>query len=308
MIIYIIVGLILAAILYGAWFAYRIAFYSRNNKPKDVYAIPPGEQYEKIADRMLQQIYELEQLTFEQVYIYSYDGTRLAARYYHNMDNAPLVIQFHGYRGNSIREYSGGSKIAARVGYNSLVVDQRAHGKSGGHTISFGIKERHDCKAWAEYASKRFQNVPIILSGVSMGAATVLMASDLPLPVNVRGIIADCPYASPSAIIRKVCTDMKLPHQLLYPFAVLGGLIFGGFRIWESSALESVKHTKLPLLLIHGEDDRFVPCDMSKEIYKACKGRKTLITIPMAGHGISYLVDTEKYEQAFEGFIRKYCY
>lgn len=299
--------LILAAVLYGARFAYRIAFYSRNNGPHDPYAIPPGEQYEKVADRMLQHIYELEQLPYEQIYISSYDGTQLAARYYHNGDSAPLVIQFHGYRGNSIREFSGGSKLACRVGYNCLVVDQRAHGKSGGHTISFGIRERYDCKAWAEFAAQRFSNVPIILSGVSMGAATVLMASDLSLPSNVRGIIADCPYASPGAIIRKVCADMKLPQYILYPFVALGGFLFGGFKIWEASAIDSVRNTHLPILLIHGEDDRFVPCEMSKEIYNACAGEKTLLTIPMAGHGICYLVDTDQYEKAFESFIRKHC-
>lgn len=307
MLLFVILVLLIAAALYGAWFAYRMAFYSRNDTPQDVFAIPPGEQYEKIADRMLQQIHDLVQLPFEQVYIRSYDGTRLAARYYHNADNAPLVIQFHGYRGNGVREFSGGSRLARRVGYNALVVDQRAHGLSEGHTISFGIKERFDCKAWAEYAAKRFPNAPIFLSGVSMGAATVLMASNLKLPSSVCGIIADCPYASPGSIIKKVCADMKLPKNLLYPFVILGALIFGRFCIWKSSAVRSVKETSIPILLIHGEDDRFVPCDMSKKIYHACAGEKKLVTVPSAGHGLCYMVDTEQYEKAFEEFISRHC-
>ncbi len=306
MLIFIMI-LILAAVICGAWFAYRITFYSPNKNAQDIYAIPPGEQYEKVADRMLQQIYDLDQLPYEQIYIKSYDGTKLAARYYHNADNAPLIIQFHGYRGNSVREYSGASKLAIREGYNALVVDQRAHGKSGGHTISFGIKERFDCKAWAEFAAKRFQDIPMILCGVSMGAATVLMASDLTLPSNVRGIIADCPYSSPYKIIKKVCKDVKLPYLLLYPFVVIGALLFGGFCMWEACATKSVRHTHLPILLIHGEDDRFVPCDMSKEIYNACNSEKLLVTIPTAGHGICSLVDTEQYEQVFRNFVRKYC-
>lgn len=305
--LYVLLLLIFAILVYALWFSYRIAFYSPNKKEQDVYAIPPGEQYEKIADTMLQQIHELQQLPFEQVYIKAYDGTTLAGRYYHNVDNSPLVIQFHGYRGNAVREYSGGFKLAIRAGYNSLVVDQRAHGKSGGHTISFGIRERFDCKAWAEYAADRFGDIPIFLSGVSMGAATVLMASNLQLPRNVRGIIADCPYSSPEAIIRKVCRDMKLPEKIIYPFVALSGLIFGKFRIWESSALDSVKHTELPILLIHGDDDRFVPCDMSKEIKKAGKGNIEMITVPKAGHGISYLVDTDMYEKAYLNFMDKNC-
>lgn len=306
MLLIVLLCILLAIFIYAIWLSYRIVFYSPNKKPQDVYVIPPGEQYEKVAEKMLEQIHELQQLSYEQVYIKSFDGTKLAAMYYHNADNAPVVIQFHGYRGNAIREYAGCSKLAIREGFNSLVVDQRGHGKSGGHTITFGIRERYDCKAWAEYAAKRFGNVPVFLCGVSMGAATVLMASNLDLPANVKGIIADCPYSSSEAIIRKVCCDVKFPDKIVYPFVVLGALIFGGFRIGASSALESVKQTNLPILLIHGDDDRFVPCDMSNEIKKVCNSDVQMLTVPSAGHGISYLVDTEKYEKAFADFIKKY--
>ena len=297
--------LLLGILLWGVRFSYRLAFYSRNDREQDIYAIPPGKQYEDVADVMLKNIHELSKLPFEQVFITSRDGIKLAARYYHIKDKAPVQIQFHGYRGNGLREYSGGYKMAARLGYNSLVVDERAHGKSGGHTISFGIKERYDCLDWVNYVCERFgKETTIILSGVSMGAATVLMASELNLPSNVIAITADCPYSSPGAIIRKVCEDIKLPGKLLYPFVVLGALVFGKFRIWESSAVEAVKHMNIPILLIHGDDDRFVPCQMSKEIYEACASDKKLALFPGAGHGLSYLTDTARYEQVFEEFLR----
>lgn len=296
--------LLAVIILWGSRFCYRLVFYSRNDKEQDIYTIPPGKQYEDVADVMLQNIHKLSKLPFEQIYITSRDGVKLAARYYHLKDDAPVQIQFHGYRGNGIREYSGGNKMARSLGYNSIVVDERAHGKSGGHTITFGIKERFDCLDWVEYACKRFgKDTPIILSGVSMGAATVLMASELDLPKNVAAITADCPYSSPGEIIRKVCADIKLPGGLVYPFVVLGALIFGKFRLWECSAVEAVKHTRIPILLIHGEDDRFVPCAMSMEIYRACASRKKLITFPEAGHGLSYLKDSQRYEEAFKDFL-----
>ena len=304
MIIWVSFSVCIIAVLVLSRFCYRLAFFSPNRKEQDAYAVPPGEQYEKIADMMLKNIHEVMLLPYEQIYINASDGVKLAARYYHIKDNAPIQIQFHGYRGNCIREFSGGYRLARELRFNVILVDQRAHGKSGGHTISFGIRERYDCKDWVNYACRRFgYSTKIILSGVSMGAATVLMASDLDLPANVVGITADCPYSSPGAIIRKVCSDVKLPPKLAYLFAGIGAFVFGGFRIWESSAVKSVRSTKIPTLLIHGEDDRFVPCNMSYDIYNCCGGKKMCVTFPEAGHGLSYLTDPEKYHRVFCDFL-----
>ena len=300
-----ICGVLLVAALAAAGICYRIVFRSPNTALWDPYAVPPGDQYEKVADEMLQRIYRLEQLPYQQVFITAWDGTQLAARYYHFYDGAPVQIFFHGYRSNAVREFSCGYRLAQTLGYNALVVDQRAHGNSGGHTITFGIKERYDCLDWCNYARNRFgENTRIVLSGVSMGAATVLMASDLKLPDNVACITADCPYASPGKIIRKITRDMKLPSWLAYFFVVTGALLFGGFRIWESCAIHSVRNTRIPILLIHGDDDRFVPWDMSRAIYDACRGDKKLVSFPTAGHGLSCLTDPVRYERTMEQFLR----
>ena len=298
----------LLIVLLIAGFSYRTAFYSSAHRKEDHYALPQGEQYEKERQRMLSLIRQMDDIPYESVFISARDGTRLFARYYHVRDGAPLQIQFHGYRGTALRDFCGGNKLARESGHNTLVVDQRAHGKSSGTTITFGIRERWDCLSWAEYANQRFgSNTPIFLSGVSMGAATVLMASELKLPANVIGIIADCPYSSPEAIIRKVCReDMHLPPTLVMPFIRLGARLFGHFDLREASALEAVQHTHIPILLIHGEDDRFVPCDMSREIFDACTAYKIGKTFPGAGHGLSYIVDTHGYEQTVAQFT-EYC-
>ena len=139
-----------------------------------------------------------------------------------------------------------------------------------------------------------------------MGAATVLMAADLDLPDNVIGIMADCPYSSPKEIIKTVCTrDMHLPAWLLYPFVKLGARIFGGFDLEESSAVTAVTNAKVPILIIHGEDDRFVPCDMSRAIQKACSDLITLETVPDAGHGLCYMVAPKRYEEVTVNFLEK---
>ncbi len=297
--------ILLVAVVYAAWICFRLVFYNRNVGDHDPYAVPPGEQYEKVADEMLALIHKLDQLPYEQVYITARDGTRMAARYYEFHPGGPVQIQMHGYRGNSLREYAGGFQMAQNYGYNALVTDERAHGLSGGHIITFGIRERYDCLDWVNYVNSRFGGVPIILSGVSMGAATVLMASELDLPENVKCITADCPYSSPGAIIKKVCRDMKLPAFLAYPLVALGALLFGGFRIWECSAVAAVRHSKVPIHIIHGDDDRFVPCEMSREILAAANCTKRLITVPGAGHGLSYLMDPAAYEEAFGRFLRE---
>lgn len=289
----------------GSWFAYRYVFYSANCE-QDIYAIPKGEQYQKNHSKMTSLIREMDKIPFEPVEIISFDGLKLRGRYYHVQDGAPVQIQCHGYHGNGLRDFCGGNKIAREMGQNTLVIDQRAHGKSEGHTITFGIKERFDCLSWVEYVCERFgEEVPIYLAGVSMGAATVLMTSELDLPNNVKAILADCTYSSPKAIIQKVCKDMKLPPKLVYPFVQLGAFLFGHFRLSDSSPAEAVKHAKIPILLIHGDADHFVPCDMSREIFEACASEKQMVTIPDAGHAISYIVDSEQYEQAVKTFLEK---
>ena len=246
MIIFIILAVIVAFVLFLSYLAYLKAYHNRRTKKKDASVLPDGEQYKATKELTDMLIREMEAIPFERVTIEACDGTRLVARYYHVADSAPLHIQCHGYRGSATYDFCGGNKLARDLGHNTLVIDQRAHGESGGHTISFGIKERLDCIDWAKYAVDRFgKDVQIILSGVSMGASTVLMAAGEDLPPNVVGIIADSPYSSPKEIILKVCGDIGLPPKLSYPFALLGARIFGGFNLTESNAIDAVAHSKL---------------------------------------------------------------
>ena len=61
----------------------------------------------------------------------------------------------------------------------------------------------------------------------------------------------------------------------------------------------------LPVFFIHGEDDRFVPCEMSQTCYAACQGPKYLFTVPDAGHGMGYLMDTDGSRRALTKFSRE---
>lgn len=240
---------------------------------------------------------------YEPIFIESFDHLSLFGRYYHVKDGAPLFIEFHGYKGDACRDFSGGDMIFKSLRFNTLLVDQRAHGQSSGRTITFGVNESYDCLSWARYARERFGDIPIFLVGISMGGSTVLMASNLDLPKNVKGIISDCAFSSPKEIICKVCRDIGLIPRLIYPFVTLGAILFGRFNPNKRSAIKSVKESRVPIMIIHGEADKFVPCQMSSEIFESCTSEKYLHTFKNAGHGFSFASDVPRYEHLVREFI-----
>ncbi len=304
-ILFLLLTTLAALYLVAVRFCYRLVFYNENQHEQDPYVIPPGKQHEQAGEKLLALVAQADSLAYEQVYITAHDGLRLAGRYYHNQDGAAIQIQFHGYRSSALRDLCAWTLLARKLGYNVLLVDQRAHGKSEGHTIAFGTEERLDCLDWIAYASARFgKTAKIVLVGLSMGASTVLMAADLNLPDTVVSMIADCPYSAPDAILKKILKKLKFPLWLSYPAVAIGGLVYGKVRIWKGSAVKSVQHSQTPILLIHGEADYLVPCEMSREIYAACKTKKSLITFPNAGHGLSYLLDPVRYERVVADFLR----
>jgi len=297
--------LLLAALLGGSYYAYRISFYVPK-KRQDGIGLSLSSQYDPYRPRMRQIRDNLTAIPYETVTIRSFDGLTLYGRYYHVADGAPLDLCFHGYRSNPVTDFSGGSEMSFAMGHNVLMVEQRAHGRSDGNTITFGILERRDLLCWCDYAISRFgSETQIFLYGVSMGGATVLMASELELPENVKGIIADCPYASPVEIIMEVGKDRHFPPQVTKVLATLGARLFGGFNLMETDSRRAVKHTKVPILILHGGDDRFVPCAMSASVRDANPNMVTHFTIPGAAHGIAYLVDTPFYQEKVTEFLDK---
>ncbi len=295
---------LLSVVLIISLLIYRKTFYNKNDQ--DVSGkVLTGPDYDCFHDKMLDLIDSARKIPHEDVYITSYDGLKLYGRLYVREENAPVHIQFNGYRGNGIRDFAGGLQLALSVGDNVILVDQRAHGKSDGHNICFGVKERYDVMSWIEFARSRFGgDVRIWLEGVSMGAATVLMASDLNLPDNVRGIVADCPYSSPVDIIMKVGGDLTGLKHVTYPFLMIAARLFAHINIRSSSAIRSVAETQIPILLIHGTGDNFVPFEMSESLYAANPDMITFVPIAGAPHAISYLVDCEKYTGAYHEFLK----
>ena len=260
-----VIVLVVAVLVLGiSYCCYWVAFYNPERRHAEPVPMPKSWRNGKEGEMLWSLHRQMCEIPSEQIVIESHDGLKLGGRYYHLHDGAMLQIQFHGYRGCGERDLCGLHRLACDMGHNTLVVSQRANGASEGNTITFGIKEKLDCLAWARYAAERFgKDIPVVLAGVSMGAATVMMASELDLPSNVVGIIADCGYTTPGAIIRKVSRDVRIPPWISYPFVLLGAVIYGRFRLWDRGAVDAIRNARVPVLLIHGEEDRYVPCEMA---------------------------------------------
>ncbi len=300
----VVVSVAVALFFLTTFCCFYMAFFApKKHKSTEDYPIPPGRVYEPYRDVMTAWMKEARALPHEEVSITSFDGLTLYGKFYEYAKGAPIELMMHGYRGEAERDLCGGVQRAFALGRSVLIVDQRACGKSEGRVITFGIRERYDCVAWAEYLYQRFGDTrKIILTGISMGAATVMLAAGMSLPPTVVGVLADCGYTSAKDIIRKVIRDMHLPATLLYPFVRWGARIYGRFDVEEVSPIEVMRTCRLPVIFFHGDDDAYVPCEMSVQNYEVCTAEKRLVIVQKAGHGLSYMLDGEGYLNALREF------
>ena len=302
-----VIALLVVMAFVLAYICYRMAFLSKRgiSDTTEEFPTPQGKIYDPFRKRMIELMKETRNLPYTEAEVTSFDGLKLRGKYYEYEKGAPIELMFHGYRGSSERDLCGGVQRCYRLKRNVLLVDQRGSGKSEGKVITFGINESRDVLSWIDYILTHITpDAKIILTGISMGGATVLTAAGRELPNNVVCILADCSYSSAKEIIKKVIADKGLPPNLLYPFMKLGARVYGHFSICETSPLDAMKRCKVPVIFIHGEADRYVPCDMSRKVYDACNTKKVLYTVKNAGHGLAYLVDTEGYFNALENFCK----
>ncbi|MBO4354172.1 MAG: alpha/beta hydrolase [Clostridia bacterium] len=243
----------------------------------------------------------------EDIYITSFDGLKLHGRLICPPDPKASILMCHGYRSSGYNDFPDYAEFIYNKGYRLLIIDQRATQKSEGKFIGMGVLERYDCLKWAELLASRFPGEPLFLEGVSMGAATVLMATGLDLPKEVRGVIADCGFTSPREIFGTVFkARFHLPKE---PFMTVMTALIKIFAKYDCnySAEDALKDNKLPVLFIHGEADDFVPHYMSEKNVAAAKNCYTkFISVPGAAHAQSYLIDTERCRKEAVEFLETF--
>ena len=250
----------------------------------------------------------LEKQNFEDLEILSHDGLKLKAKFLKsNQDTNKVLIAVHGYRSYNLREYAYYIKFYHDLGFNILLPDNRAHGESEGTYIGFGWLDRLDCIQWIYTIKNKFnQDLQIVLHGISMGGATVLMASGEDLPQDVKCIISDCGFTSLLEQFEYQLKDSKIPSSLLLPTVTLLSKKRIGYSFKEASTIDQVKKSKTPTLFIHGDQDTFVPTYMVYDLYNACSAEKDLLIVEGAKHAQSYIVDKDLCEKTIIEFMNKY--
>ncbi len=297
-------GILAAAEAGGSAYLYRRTL-KRNKAKTDRTIKMAGTDWDQYMPLMQERKEFMLAQPHEDVYKRSGDGLQLHATYFPQEDEKKIVICFHGYTSQGMSDYIGLSDYYLKRGYSMLLVDERAHGQSEGEYIGFGCLDRVDACAWIDWVIKRCgEDTVIYLHGISMGGATVLMAGGLNLPKQVKGIIADCAFTSPKYVFTHVLHSMY--HLPAFPMIQITDWMNqkkAGYGLDECNAAREVRKAKIPILLIHGDADTFVPCSMCDEIAENCASDTTKLIIKGAAHAESYYKDMESYENALNKFL-----
>ncbi|KGH88688.1 alpha/beta hydrolase [Oenococcus oeni] len=236
------------------------------------------------------------------------DGLKLDA-YYLPAGKATnkTVIIIHGFRRNKtgMKAYTD---MFANLGYNTLTVDNRGHGKSQGHYVGFGWLDKGDVEAWIRYLISKNKNVEIVPFGISMGGATVAMMSGDSLPSNVKALIEDSGYTSVEAEITYEAKAMyNLPQKPFVSTVSLISKLFAGYSYTEASSIKQVEKNTRPMLFMHGGADSYVPTKMVYQLYNADKDpEKQLWIAPNSGHVQGFGDHPSAYTAQIKKFLNLY--
>lgn len=233
----------------------------------------------------------------------SHDGLKLSARY-KTQESHQWALVIHGYKSTN-KNMMGYGKEYYDHGYNVLLPDDRASGKSEGKYIGMGWLDKNDMKQWVSWICEKDPQAEIVVHGVSMGGATTMMLSGMN-PKNVVCYIEDCGYTSVWDIFAsELKKRFSLPEFPVMNVSNIVSNIEAGYSFKEASALKEVKKCEKPMLFIHGTKDDFVPYGMGRRVYRAARCKKELYSVKGATHANSLYVNPDKYWNHVFRFIHK---
>ena len=312
---YIFSAILFIFLIIAFTFAYIIFHQvSVRRKPKkpDIHSIFSQNKIDIVGEENIKNTLKwIEESISEHVCIQSEDGLKLHCSLINADESAKgVVIIFHGYRSFGARDFCQQLPMIHEAGYHIMLVDQRSHGQSEGKYIYYGTKEHRDALLWRKKASEIYGNeLPIALFGLSMGGATVLMASGEieKEDAQVKCVIADCPFYSPAEIIKYVLWKyFKIYPQPIIHLVKFWARLLADFNIDFPSCAEQAKKSSLPYLLFHGKKDEFVPTDCSVRIANSLGDQARLVLVDEAQHAEAVYYNSELYKKELIEFLTKY--
>ncbi len=304
--VWIALGALVLVFLFFSFYAFKLGTGRRDRTELFRYSSVAPSARIPFRDRVEKGVNWFEDQYRETLEITSDDGLKLKAELLPCENPKGVIVAMHGFRSWPSREFALIAKLLYEQGYTVLYPYQRAHRLSQGDYITFGAKEQYDCQQWAQVLSLRYPELPLFLYGQSMGASTVLLAGALPLPRQIRGLIADCGYTNPAGVIRHVLrTAYKVPPYPLLWCMDLWARLLGHYSFYEVNTLAALDKTSLPCLFIHGTADDLVPYEMGRANAERCHTEKDFLTVKDAGHCASWYVGEADYRSHLLAFLQR---
>lgn len=215
------------------------------------------------------------------------------------------IVAVHGYKSTESYMQMRTRRFYEVMGYNVLTMSLRAHSPSDGEYFMMGYKEKDDLKEWSEFLLSRHPDALIIYYGVSMGGATVLMASGNNPLERVIGVIDDCGYTN---IWDVFTSELKKRFDLPpFPYMYMANFmskIKTGLDLKKAESLSYAKNIKIPTLIIHTLNDDYVPSRMANELYDAIPiADKKKIIYEYGAHAEAEFA----YSDEYYGEIKTFC-
>lgn len=299
----IIVSLIVFLLLLATYILSNVILKPRVKSPEVIY------QREIESGRIVPDFYDKMEKTKVQIpsrYGYPLSAVVLENETTKRVENRQRVaVLCHGYTYGKLGAIVY-AQILMELGFTAIIYDHRNHGESGKKHTTMGFYEKYDLETVIDWCYANFgREIRLITHGESMGAATVL--NYLAIKDNVALTIADCGYSDLKSLLKhQMKTIFHIPPVIFMPLANLCLKLRAGFWIKEVSPMEGVKNSKTPILFIHGDEDTYVPYEMSIHMHEECLVPNELYLAKGAIHANSVVVDYDQYKRVVSNFIKKY--
>lgn len=266
-----------------------------------------GSGFERYIDHIRKSDAWLSEHNVQDVWTTSKDGLKLHGLWIPAENPRGTILLAHGYRSSHLVDFGLVFPVYHGLGLNILLPQQRSHRQSEGKYITFGVKESADMLCWLAYHEKNLGGGNVILSGLSMGASTIMYIADRRFPKYVKGIIVDSGFTSPKEIISSVFRSVvRLPSKPFIWVTDLCARLFAGFSLNAKDSRKSLSRCKLPIVMVHGLADTFVPAYMTQEGFDACKSKKTLLMVEGADHATAFIKAPDQYRQIITDFVEEH--